>query len=83
MAPWGHGVVRLEESWDSDWEWPSLYYTELFQPLPSESGKGNCLATNQGGFWVGFPTQVQEEEQMSVSLESSVEGHSGAESSHL
>lgn len=34
MAPWGHGVVRLEESWDSDWEWPSLYYTELFQPLP-------------------------------------------------
>lgn len=34
VAPWGHGVVRLEESWDSDWEWPSLYYTELFQPLP-------------------------------------------------
>lgn len=29
---------------------------------------------------MGFPTPVQEEEQTPVSLEGSVEGHSGAES---
>lgn len=41
-------------------------------PCSGESGKGNCSRTNQGGFWVEGPTEVQEEERTSVSLESSV-----------
>lgn len=42
-------------------------------PAPAlQSGNGNCPRANKGGFWVGFPTQVQEEEQTSVSLDGSV-----------
>lgn len=37
-----------------------------------KSVKGNCPRANKGGFRVGFPTQVQEKEQTSVSLDGSV-----------
>lgn len=33
---------------------------------PGKPGKGNCPRTNKGGFWVGFPTPVQEQQQTSV-----------------
>lgn len=59
----GMAQMRLEVSWGRLGT-PSLHYTGLLQPL--------LWGVREGDIWEGFPTQVQEEEQTSVSLESSV-----------
>lgn len=59
----GMAQMRLEVSWGRLGT-PSLYYTGLLQPL--------LWGVREGDFGEGFPTQVQEEEHTSVSLESSV-----------
>lgn len=67
---WGHGVDEAGRVLGPTGN--GLYYSGLLQPLPWGVREGNCPRTNEGGFWVGFPTQVQEEEQTSVSLQSNV-----------
>lgn len=58
MAPWGR---RADETGrvlgppKNGQAFPTLVCSS---PCP---GKGNCPRTNKGGFWVVFPTQVQEE----------------------
>lgn len=68
--------VQRDKSLGNEGEWSNLYYTRLTLAPSGESGKGNCQRTNKGGFWVGFPTQVQEGEQTSVSLKAVRPGQS-------
>lgn len=42
-----------------------LLYSSYACPHLGESRKGNCQRINKGGFWVGFPTQVQEQTSVS------------------
>lgn len=67
--------ARRRRGWrspEANWEWSAFSTLACSSPCSGESGKGNCPRTNYGGFWVGFPTQVQEEKQTSVSLDGSV-----------
>lgn len=82
MAPWGHLVDEagriLKPTGNGQ-----VFMTQSCSRLhPGESGKGNCLRTNQGSFWWGFPPKFKKTSKR-LSLESSMEGHSGAESSYL
>lgn len=70
MVLWGRGVDEAGRVLEPTGN--GLYYSGLLQPLPWGVREGNCPRTNEGGFWVGFPTQVQEEEQTPVSLQSNV-----------
>lgn len=62
--------------WNSpgtDWEWLSLQYTALLPALTLASqGRGLAQEQIKGGFWVGFPTQVQEEEQTPTSCQAAL-----------
>lgn len=72
VALWGYGVDEAGRLLGPTGNSQTFTTVVCSSPCPGESEKGNCPRTNQGGFWVGFPTQVQEEEQTSVSLQGSV-----------